>query len=104
MADNLSVNADAAFHTSHTVSNEAEELREQLTDISRDWENLARGWAGIAASAYGAIWEEWHEGAARLVDALAESSRSLGIAAVRYSEQDADSTAALNSTPIELGL
>ena len=27
MADNLRVNADAAFHTSHTVSNEAEELR-----------------------------------------------------------------------------
>lgn len=104
MADHLRVDTEQAFKTSHAVSNEAEELREQLAGISRDWDGLARGWSGAAASAYGAIWEEWHEGAARLVEALAESSRSLGLAAVRYGERDADSAGALNSAPIDLGL
>jgi WXG100 family type VII secretion target len=104
MADHLSVDTEHAFNTSHTVSNDAEELREQLAGISRDWDNLARGWSGVAASTYASIWQEWHEGAAKLVDALAESSRSLGVAAVRYSEQDADSAGALNSTPVDLGL
>jgi WXG100 family type VII secretion target len=63
-----------------------------------------RGWSGSASTAYSSIWAEWHEGAATLVDALARSSRSLGVAAVHYAEQDGESAAAVNATTLDLGL
>ena len=103
--DHLSVNTDEAYNTSHAVSNDAEELRDELRTLERDWDNLSRGWSGAASAAYSSIWAEWHGGAAALVEALAESSRNLGVAAVRYAEQDADSaaTVASNAT-MDLGL
>jgi WXG100 family type VII secretion target len=104
MADHLRVTADVAFNTAHAVSNDAEELREELARLSREWDNISRGWSGTAASALASIWEEWHEGAAKVVEALAESSRCLAEAAVRYDEQDGVSAGKLGSVAMELGL
>jgi len=104
MADHLKVDVNEAFKTSHAVSNDAEELREELSRISQEWGNVSHGWSGAAASAYTSIWEEWHEGAANLVEALAESSRRLGQAAVSYEQQDTVSAHRLDSLSIELGL
>jgi WXG100 family type VII secretion target len=98
--DHLRVGADQAYNTSRAVGNDAEELREELAGLQRDWDNLSRGWSGVASSAYSGIWSEWLEGATTLVNALAESSHNLGVAAVSYSEQDAGSAAALRSTPL----
>jgi WXG100 family type VII secretion target len=102
--DHLRVNTDQAYNTSRAVGNDAEELHEELAELQRDWDNLAREWSGVASSAYSAIWGEWLEGATTLVDALAESSHNLGVAAVSYSERDAGSAAAIRSTPIDLGI
>lgn len=102
--DRLRVTADEAFATSHAVGNDAEELRDGLSSLAQGWENLLHGWSGAASSAYATIWEEWHDGATRLIDALAESSHRLGAAAVRYGEQDATSAEALDSSITDLGL
>lgn len=102
--DQLRVHTDQAFNTSHAVSNDAEELRDELASLQRDWDNLSRGWSGNASSAYSSIWAEWLEGATTLVDALAESSHNLGLAAVRYGEQDAGSAVTIESTTVDLGL
>jgi WXG100 family type VII secretion target len=104
MADHLRVDADAAFNTSHVVSNEAEELREGLARLSREWDNLSHGWSGVAASAFTPAWEEWHEGFARIVEVLAESSRRLSQAAVLYEERDNNSAEMLSSTGSGIGL
>jgi WXG100 family type VII secretion target len=104
MAGYLKVNADMAFTTSHVVSNDAEELREELSRLAREWDNVAHGWSGVAASAFTPIWEEWHEGANKLVETLAESSRRLARAAVLYEEQDTNSAQSLGSLPAEMGL
>ncbi|TPG34666.1 WXG100 family type VII secretion target [Mycolicibacterium hodleri] len=53
--DQLRVDTDQAYNTSHAVSNDAEDLREELAGLQRDWDNLARGWTGTASSAYAAI-------------------------------------------------
>jgi WXG100 family type VII secretion target len=63
--DFLKVNAEQAFNTAHAVSNDAEELREELSAIVREWDHIARGWSGAAAAAYTSIWEEWQEGSLR---------------------------------------
>jgi WXG100 family type VII secretion target len=102
--NHLSVDTDHAYQTSRAVANDAQELRDELTGLQRDWDNLSRGWSGAAAAAYSAIWAEWVEGATTLVDSLVESSHELGLAAVAYSEQDAGSAATLRSVPMDLGL
>lgn len=108
MAGHLEVNAEKAFNTAHAVSNDAEELREELSRLSRGWQNVSHGWSGAAASVFTSLWEEWHEGATKIVDALAESSRALAEAAVLYEQQDSSSAQALESLPtphsIEMGL
>ena len=104
MADHLRVDADEAFNTSHVVSNEAEDLREELACLAREWDTLSHGWSGVAASALTPAWEEWHEGAARIVEALAESSRRLAQAAVLYEERDNNSAQILGSTDNGMGL
>lgn len=103
MADHLEVDVDS---TSHAVGNDAEELREELSRIAQEWSRstLSHGWSGTAATAYKSIWEEWHEGAATLVDALAESSQRLGQAASAYEQQDTGSAEALGTAAIELEL
>jgi WXG100 family type VII secretion target len=102
--DHLRVDADQAYNTSRAVANDAQELREELAGLQRDWDNLSREWSGVASSAYSAIWSEWLEGATTLIDALAEASHNLCVAAVAYSERDASSAAAIRSTPIDLGI
>ncbi|WP_193044291.1 WXG100 family type VII secretion target [Mycolicibacterium baixiangningiae] len=101
--DNLEVDADETFNISHAISNDAEELREELASLQQEWDTLSRGWTGAAASAYSSIWDEWREGATTLVDSLAESSRNLGHAAARYAKQDTASATTLDST-MDLGL
>ena len=104
MADHLQVRADEMFATSHSVSNDAEELREELAAIAREWEDVSHGWSGDAASAYDALWQEWHEGAIKLVDVVSELSHGLGRAAMSYQDQDTSSADVIRSTPIDLGL
>jgi WXG100 family type VII secretion target len=104
MTGELRLHADDAFATSHSVSNDAEELREELADVAREWQNMSHGWSGAAASAYDALWQEWYEGAAKVVDVLAESSEKLAQAATAYEQQDAACAVSIESRTIDLGL
>jgi WXG100 family type VII secretion target len=100
---NVSVDAPRAVNTSHAVGGDAEELRAELSSLSREWDAVLAGWSGVAASSYAARWEEWHYGATRLVETLARSSELLGQAAVAYDEQEAASARAMASVPAEIG-
>lgn len=95
--NHLKVDADQAFNTSHVVSSDAMELRDELAGLQRDWENLIHCWSGSAAAAYAEIWADWHKGAMTLVETLADLSHNLGLAAVQYSEQDAQSASGIDT-------
>lgn len=98
----LRVDVDQALAASRALGNDAVELGEELDNLKREWENLARGWSGVASSTYSDAWGEWLEGAATLVDALAERSRNIGQAAVRYAEQDVQSGEVIGSVQTDL--
>lgn len=100
----LLVDADQAYNTAHALGNDAVELREELAGLERDWDNLSRGWSGVASSAYADGWKDWLESAITLVDVLTDLSHNLGLAAVRYSEQDSQSAALIASVPMDLGI
>jgi hypothetical protein len=43
VVDPLQVNAAEAFNTAHVVANHAEELRDELEQLVREWDGLAQG-------------------------------------------------------------
>jgi|SRR3954469_2223474 WXG100 family type VII secretion target len=102
MTDPLRVNATETFNIAHAVANHAEELRDELRQLVREWENLSHGWEGVAASAYRPAWDEWHEGAARIVEVLADESDKLARAAAAYDEQDSTAAQALDARNLGL--
>lgn len=57
---------------------------------------LGPGWSGEAASAYDAVWREWHEGAQHVTDGLATLSSLLNDAAQRYDATDAAGAASVS--------
>ncbi|MEN4475751.1 WXG100 family type VII secretion target [Mycolicibacterium cosmeticum] len=95
MSGRLEVDPAAVFATAQTLSNHAEDLREELRGLSREWDDLSHSWSGVAASAYLPPWEEWHEAAAKLTDSLSETAARLAEAGSVYDEQDSDSAQAL---------
>jgi WXG100 family type VII secretion target len=104
VAEHLKVDVAETLTTSQVVSDDADELRAELARLSREWDNVASGWSGAAASAFAPLWDEWHDGAAKLVETLAESCRRLERSAVAYEEQESGSADLLRIVPAEIGL
>lgn len=86
------------------MGGDAEELRSKLTRLSKEWDSVWSGWSGAAAASYAALWEEWHTGAAKLVETLARSSQLLERAAVSYDEQEIASAGWVRAIPVEVEL
>ncbi|WP_255377900.1 MULTISPECIES: WXG100 family type VII secretion target [unclassified Mycobacterium] len=59
------------------LANKAEDLQAELDSITSAWRDLFASWQGVAASAYGPPWEEWHQGATAVASLLSEHSHSL---------------------------
>lgn len=97
MPESLMVNSGAAFNTGHAVMAQAVELREELDRLANEWESLSGSWSGAAASAYSPAWQDWHEGAVKLLDSLSDRAEKLCRAAVDYEQQDADSAQAAHA-------
>jgi WXG100 family type VII secretion target len=89
MNESVMVDSDVAFNTGQAVMTQAVELREELDRLGQEWDDLSQGWAGGAAAAFGAAWQDWHEGALTLVESLLDISEKLCRGAVLYEQQDA---------------
>ena len=70
----------------------AQQLRSGLGTLDADISDvLGAGWSGDAATAYGKVWRDWHEGAAQVIEGLTRMSSLLQNAADRYSATDVSS-------------
>lgn len=98
------VNSGAAFNTGQAVMAQAVELREELDRLVHEWDGLSDSWSGAAASAYKSAWQDWNEGATKLLDSLSDLSEKLCRAAVDYEEQDAEAAQAANAASAEIQL
>ncbi|WP_123029016.1 WXG100 family type VII secretion target [Mycolicibacterium stellerae] len=102
MVADIRVDVPQALKTSSAVGGDAEQLRAELARLSREWDSIVSGWSGAAAASYGALWEEWHDAAATLVERLAGSSQQLERAAVGYDEQESASAGSVRNVPTEV--
>ena len=93
----LTVDAAVALQAAQGVGSDATELQEELSRLEREWQDIAHGWKGSAAAAYAALWEQWHDGAIKVVQSVAESAEKLNQAATLYTQQDEESAHVLQS-------
>ena len=93
----IRVDVSRTLEVSRGVGSDAEELRAELTRLTQDWDAVVSGWSGAAAAAYAAHWEEWQDGATKLVESLTKSTQLLEQAAAGYAEQEDASAAAVSS-------
>ena len=59
---------------------------------------LGSGWTGQAGSAFGDVWQRWHEGASELVRGLDTMAGVLETAAQSYQQTDAASGGAIDGS------
>jgi WXG100 family type VII secretion target len=95
----LQVTASELVAVSAELNSVTEELRSGLTSLDADVsELLGSGWTGSAASSYFGVWQEWHQGAAQVVEGLSRMCGLLQDAAAQYSSTDAAKAADISGT------
>lgn len=76
-----------------------EETRSGLSTLDGQLSRLlGSGWTGQAGSAFGGVWQRWHEGADELVKGLDAMAGLLEQAAEGYTGADAAGGAAIDSS------
>jgi WXG100 family type VII secretion target len=76
----------------------AEETRSSLSSLDGQLSGLlGSGWTGQAGSAFGDVWQRWHEGAEQLVRGLDTMAGLLDEAAHGYRQTDSSGGAAIES-------
>jgi WXG100 family type VII secretion target len=94
---NLGVETSALVAVAGELNSVAEGLRSGVTSLDSEVTGLlGSGWSGEAASAHSGVWQEWREGAHRVVEGLATMSGLLQEAANRDSTTDASGAAGIS--------
>lgn len=98
MAD-LHVTPEVLESVSSEFSTVADQLRTGLDGVDGEVASLlGAGWKGGAASAFGQVWQQWHEGAGKVHEGLTAMSTLLGAAAQRYRQTDVSGTATVEGS------
>jgi WXG100 family type VII secretion target len=88
MAD-LRVTPEVLEHVSTEFGTAAQQLRSGLGSLDSEvGQMLGTSWVGEAASAFDAVWREWHEGSSKVIHGLLTMSDLLSSAAARYGATD----------------
>lgn len=64
------------------------DLKNELERITHAWEDLSSTWEGRAASAFRPEWDEWTEGATKVIEALDGVAKLLAQHAYQFTDVD----------------
>lgn len=99
MGDSVEVVTSELHLAADRLRGAGQRLRDGLSSVDLETSNLlASGWKGEAATAFDKYWEQWHNGAGRVVQALQTMSEALDAAARNYQTADEQAGGALGST------
>jgi WXG100 family type VII secretion target len=93
----LRMQLEVTASTAQFLSQQADDLQKELTDIERSWAELSAKWTGKARSAYEPAWDEWHTDAQAVVAILAEHSGLLVQSVNLLAESEAQAATILGS-------
>lgn len=98
MAD-LQVKPEVLESVSSEFSSVADQLRAGLDGLDGEVGSLlGADWQGGAATAFGQVWQQWHEGAGKVHEGLTTMATLLGAAAQRYRQTDASGAATIEGS------
>jgi len=95
----LQVTPAELSHVAAELRAVADELRAGMAALDDEVSGVVGGsWSGAASSAFGAVWREWHEGAAHVAQGLTTMSALLDDAASGYSSSDTTGAGAIDGS------
>lgn len=97
MSGVLRVQGEAMATTAQFLAQQADDLDNELGDITSRWNELSSTWTGKAASAYEPAWDEWHDNAQKVVAILHEHSDLLKQALSMALEHESQASSQLGS-------
>lgn len=88
MTGAFSAETSEMLGASDLAADAATGLKAELERLTRVWEDLSSTWEGRAASAFRPEWDEWTEGASKVIEALDGSAKLLAQHAYTFSDVD----------------
>lgn len=90
----------AELHSaSAELAGAAQRLQDGLSGVNDEiTELLGSGWKGDAASAYAPVWQQWNDGARKVVEGLTRMSELLDIAGREYAKTDESAAQGVGSS------
>ncbi|MFA4080454.1 WXG100 family type VII secretion target [Mycobacteroides salmoniphilum] len=91
MAGAFSAQTSEMLGASDLAADAATDLKSELDRLTQVWEDLSGTWQGRAASAFRPEWDEWAEGATKVIEALNGEAKLLAQHAYTFTDVDAGS-------------
>ncbi|WP_100484620.1 WXG100 family type VII secretion target [Mycobacteroides abscessus] len=88
MTGAFSAQTSEMLSASDLAADVATDLKAELERLTQVWENLSSTWEGRAASAFNPEWDEWKEGAAKVIEALNGAAKTLAQHAYTFTDVD----------------
>jgi WXG100 family type VII secretion target len=84
----FSVQTSEMLGVSDLAADAAIELRGELERLTQAWEDLSATWTGTAARAFGPEFDEWSQGARKVIESLDGEARLLAQHAYSFTDTD----------------
>ncbi len=99
MADGVQVNPAQLDASAGWLESSASEFEDEVTRLMREVRGLVGvDWRGTAADSHGTAWDEWEEGAHRIVAALRQDAGALRSTASSIQTTDRNSASGISAT------
>lgn len=93
----LKVTSEDLHQVSQSLRSGADQVQAQLTALRRQVEPLTTEWEGAASGSFQELWQEWHNGAAQVQQALTGIATLLTHAAVTYQNAETSIRSSMQS-------
>lgn len=97
MTGAFSVQTSEMLAVADLAADAATDLSSELDKLKQKWEDLAGTWKGLGAKGYAPEFEQWVEGAQKVVSSLDSSSILLTQHAYSFEQNDSGSGGAISS-------
>lgn len=94
------LNVDPAqLHSASALAGDAaRDLQREFEQLAHRWEDVSGTWDGVASRAFQPEWEQWREGAQKVIAALDSTSVLLAQHAYEFPQADQSSASNISTT------
>jgi WXG100 family type VII secretion target len=98
MSAPLNVDPAQLHAASGLAADAARDMQRELDQLVHRWEDVSGTWDGVASRAYQPEWDQWREGARKVIAALDSTSVLLTQHAYEFPQGDQSSASSISTT------